>query len=151
MKNHGEAAVEYFKAGYSCAQAVACAFTEEMNMDTDTVARLASSFGGGMGRLREVCGTVSGALLVLGAVKGYDDPRDPQLKKAHYARVQDFAARFREKHGAIVCRELMAGLAAAKSTSPEAEPRTPEFYKVRPCARFVESAASILEEMLAED
>ena len=148
MKNHGEAAAEYFKAGYNCAQAVACAFAEEMGMDIETAAKLTSSFGGGMGRLREVCGAVSGALFVLGALRGYTDPQSPQAKTELYTRVQDFAARFKEKHGTIICRELLAGLDAAQSTSPVAEPRTPEFYKKRPCVRFVESAGSILDEML---
>lgn len=151
MKDHGQTAREFFFQGYNCAQAVACAFAEEMGVDVDTAAKLASSFGGGMGRMREVCGTVSGALLVLGALQGYSDPNDPELKKAHYTRVQDFAARFRAEHGSIVCRELLAGLEAAKSTSPEAEARTPEFYKKRPCVRYVESAARIAGEMLAEN
>lgn len=150
MKDHALAARELFLMGYSCAQAVACAFADEMSMDMETAAKLAASFGGGMGRLREVCGAVSGALIVLGALKGYADPEDPDAKMAHYARVQDFAARFRAKHETIICRELLAGLEAAKSTDPRAEARTPEYYRTRPCVRFVETAAGILEEMLAE-
>lgn len=150
MKDHALIAGELFLKGYSCAQAVACAFAEEMGMDMDTAARLSSSFGGGMGRMREVCGAVSGALLVLGMCRGYSDPEDPALKKNHYALVQDFAARFKERHETIICRELLEGLAAAKSTDPQATERTQEFYKTRPCRRFVETAARITEEMLAE-
>ena len=95
MKNHAELARNNFLKGYNCAQAVAIAFSEEMGMDETELAKLASSFGGGMGKMREVCGAVSGALLVYGAVHGNSDPDDADAKKAHYARVQEFAARFK--------------------------------------------------------
>lgn len=150
MKNHAEIARDHFLNGYNCAQAVACAFCEEMHLDEAAVARMVSSFGGGMGKLREVCGAVSGALFVLGVLRGYDDPKADQEKSAHYARVQDFAARFKAEHETILCRELLANVELKKENTHEPEARTPEYYITRPCARFVETAARIAEEMLAE-
>ena len=146
--NHEEKARQLFLEGYNCAQAVFCAFAEEMGMEIDQAARLSSSFGGGMGRLREVCGTVSGALLALGALIGYDDPKDPEAKAAHYRLVQEYAARFKEKNGTIICRELLKDVPVTPGGVPEA--RTPEFYARRPCLRLVGEAAGILEAMLAE-
>ncbi len=146
--DHGEEARRLFLAGYNCAQAVFCAFRDETGMDLDAAARLSSSFGGGMGRLREVCGTVSGALLALGILRGYADPQDPELKKAHYRLVQEYARRFRERNESIVCRELLKNVPVTPGGVPEA--RTPEFYQRRPCLRLVGQAAEILDEMLAE-
>ncbi len=149
MSNHRERATALFQEGYNCAQAVFCAFADVTGLDLETSARLASSFGGGLGRLREVCGAVSGAAMVLGMAEGYADPKDAQAKKDHYARVRDFAARFREANGSIVCRELLAGgdpHAAQPGGEPEA--RTPEFYKKRPCPELVGMAVDILDEML---
>lgn len=150
MKDHAKLAHDYFKQGYSCAQAVALAFKDELGMDEEAVAKLASSFGGGMGKLREVCGTVSGALLVYGALRGYASPNDAAAKAAHYAHVQDFAARFKAEHETIVCRELLKNLSLKQEHTSAPEPRTEEYYRVRPCVRFVETSARILEQMLAE-
>ncbi len=149
MLNHAQRARELFLEGYNCAQAVACAFCDVTGLSVEEAARMASSFGGGLGRLREVCGTVSGAALVLGLVKGYSDPADYAVKKAHYALVQEFARRFREVNGSIVCRELLAGVEITTGGAPEV--RTEEFYKKRPCMGLAESAAGILEEMLKSD
>ena len=150
MKNHSLIAHENFKKGYNCAQAVACAFCEEMHMDEATAAKLVSSFGGGMGKLREVCGAVSGALFVLGAMKGYCDPKADAEKSAHYALVQEFARRFKAEHETIICRELLKNIALKKENTPEPEARTDDYYRVRPCVRFVETAAKIVEDLLAE-
>lgn len=145
---HAERARQLFLQGYNCAQAVICAFEDMTGLDRETSARLASAFGGGMGRLREVCGTVSGALLVLGLVCGYADPQDQEAKKAHYRRVQEFARRFREKNGSIVCRELLHGVEIAPGPDPEA--RTPEYYAKRPCPQLAYDAAAVLDGLLAE-
>ena len=146
--DHAEEAKRLFLEGYNCAQAVFCAFCDLTGLDVDAAARMASSFGGGMGRLREVCGAVSGALLALGMLRGYDDPHDPGAKAAHYRRVQEFARRFREKNGTIVCRELLRGVPTTPGGTPE--PRTPEYYARRPCPRIIGEAAAILDEMLNE-
>ena len=146
--DHAERARALFRLGYNCAQSVFCAFCEDMGMDVGTAARLSSSFGGGMGRLREVCGAVSGAELALGFLRGYSDPGNPEQKSAHYRRVRDLAERFREANGTIICRELLKDV----KTTPGGEPekRTPEYYASRPCLRLVGEAAAILEQMLAE-
>ena len=104
MKNHAEIAEQLFLKGYNCAQAVFCAFTDVTGYDLDTSARIASSFGGGLGRLRETCGAVSAAALVLGVALGYADPADREAKKRHYALVREFAERFRALNGSISCR-----------------------------------------------
>ena len=145
----GDRAEALFREGYNCAQAVFCAFDDLTGLDRETSARLSSSFGGGMGRLREVCGTVSGALLALGLLAGYDDPRDRGSKTRHYRLVQTFAARFREETGSLICRDLLAGVDTAPG--PEPEERSEEFYRKRPCLRFVRLAAETAAAMLEEE
>lgn len=146
--DHVKRAQELHKQKYNCAQAVACAFCDVTGLDLDTMARLASSFGGGMGGLKEVCGAMSGALLVLGCAKGYDDPGNPEVKKAHYQRIKDFAERFRELQGSILCRELLEGTMTPGMT-PEEGARLG--LKPRPCPGLVAGAAAIAEEMLADE
>lgn len=148
MSKHAALARDLFLQGYNCSQAVFCAFCDVTGLDMDVAARMASSFGGGLGRLREVCGTVSGAALVLGIAKGYADPKDYDAKKAHYALVQEYARRFREANGSIVCRELLQGVEAAPGGAPEA--RTEAYYKKRPCPNLAYCAAEILDELLKE-
>ena len=150
MKNHAELARNNFLKGYNCAQAVAIAFSEEIGMSEAELARLASSFGGGMGKMREVCGAVSGALLVYGALRGNSDPEDGEAKKQHYANVRAFADRFKAEHETIICRELLHNIGLKKDAGGDPEERTPEYYRTRPCVRFVETAATVLAEMLAE-
>ena len=148
MTDHAALARQLFLEGYNCAQSVACAFCDVTGLEMDAAARMASSFGGGLGRLREVCGTVSGAALVLGMVKGYADPRDYEAKKAHYVLVQEFARRFKEQSGSIICRELLRGVETSPGGVPEE--RTAEYYRKRPCPELAYRAAGILEEMLSE-
>lgn len=148
MTDRGDKAKALFYEGYNCSQAVFCAFEDMTGLDRETSARLVCSFGGGMGRLREVCGAVSGALTVLGAAAGYSDPKDAAAKKEHYALVQEFARRFKEKHGSIICRELLSGLNVSVGGTPEA--RTKEFYEKRPCPAIIADAAEIAEELLRE-
>lgn len=145
-----ELAESNFVAGYSCAQAVVKAFADVTGFDGEQAMRLCSSFGGGMGRLREVCGAVSGMFIVEGLLEGYFDPteQDAQAQKAaHYARIQELARRFKERNASIVCREI---LGARASTNPTPEARTPEYYKTRPCAKMCGDAAEILESFLIE-
>ena len=140
--DHGMKAAELFLGGYNCAQSVAVAFCDVTGLDADFTARLSSSFGGGMGRMREVCGAVSGMLMVLGALYGYDDPGEKdRAKKAHYALVQELAGKFRERNGSIICREILKN----PPSDPSPSPRTEEFYKNRPCARLVVCAAELLD------
>ena len=146
--DHAQKARELFYVGYNCAQAVFCAFAEDMGMELRTAARLSSSFGGGIGRLREVCGALSGAELALGFLRGYADPENHEQKMTHYERVRELARRFQEKNGSYICRELLKDVKTAPGGEPEK--RTPEYYASRPCLRLVGEAAGILEQMLAE-
>ena len=145
--DHSEYAAELFLKGYNCAQAVAVAFCDVTGLDADFTARMASSFGGGMGRMREVCGAVSGMLMVAGLLYGYDIPGDDVSKKKHYTLVQTLSGKFREEVGSIVCREILKN----PPSDPNPTPRTAEFYKIRPCARMVSLAARILDEYIAEN
>ena len=138
--NYGEKAAQLFLNGYNCAQAIAVAFCDVTGQDEKAAAKMASSFGGGMGRLREVCGAVSGMFLVAGLLYGYEEPRDDREKKAHYARIQELAEAFRTQMDSIVCRELLKN----PPTDPTPSPRTEEYYKTRPCARMVFTAGEIL-------
>ena len=150
MKDHAQAAGQLFLQGYNCAQAVFCAFTDVTGYDLDTSARMASSFGGGLGRLRETCRVVSAAALVLGITEGYDDPADYEAKKRHYALVRDFAERFRAENASINCRELLTRAGLQPESGGEPEQRSEEFYRKRPCPHLVCDAARILDEMIAQ-
>ena len=143
---YAKKAMDLFKEGYNCSQAVFLAFEDKYNMDRKTALMLSSSFGGGMGRLREVCGAVSGMFMVAGVLYGYDDPKDYDKKKEHYARIQHLAKEFEKENGSIVCRELL-GLGAGKD-APAPDHRTEEYYKKRPCAELVGMAAAIMEQYI---
>lgn len=139
-----ELAESYFKQGYNCAQAVALAFKDEVSIDEKTLAMLASGFGGGLGRLREVCGAVSGMVAVLNLLEGAYDPKDSASKAEIYRKVQFIANEFKSKNGSIICRELL-GL-NNETISHVPDERTKEYYKKRPCVSLVGDAAEILEE-----
>lgn len=142
-------AVNLFKEGYNCSQAVFLAFEDKLNIERSAALKLSSSLGGGMGRLREVCGAVSGMFLVAGLLYGYDDPKDYEMKKEHYARIQHLAKEFEVLNGSIICRELL-GLGEGKDT-PAPDHRTEEYYKKRPCAELVGMAAAIMEKYISEN
>ncbi|OCN03085.1 hypothetical protein A7X67_04150 [Clostridium sp. W14A] len=147
--DHRERAVELFRQGYNCSQSVFAAYCEELGLDLPSALKLSSSFGGGMGRLREVCGAVTGMFLAAGLKEGYTDPSDPVAKAKHYERIQALAKRFEEKNGSIICRELL-GL-SVKHDSPTPEARTEQYYMKRPCSELVGIAAQILDEMFASE
>ena len=137
--SRAEQAKAYFTQGYNCAQSVYMAFADLFGMDTKQAAIIAAPLGGGMGRLREVCGACSASFLVAGLAIPCDNPIDTKSKKECYAMVQRLAERFREENGSIICRELL-GL-GEKKESPTPSPRTAEYYKKRPCAELVYLAA----------
>ena len=141
-----------FLKGYGCAQSVLLAYADLTGLDETTLAKLGSSFGGGMGRLREVCGGVTGAFAVLGLVCGYDDPADKEGKSRHYADIRELARRFTERSrgGSIVCREILQNAGLSGDKGGEAEARTAEYYEKRPCPDLVYLAAEVLGEMLWE-
>ena len=141
-----EKAAELFLEGYNCAQSVYSAFAPLMGITEKQAAKMASALGGGLCRMRETCGAVSGAMMVLGALKGYDIP-DDQAKKILYARGQRIMKQFKESFGTLNCLELLQ-LPKDSVLSPVPTPRTQEFYQKRPCARFIFEMARLLEEEL---
>ena len=142
--DHKIRAGELFLEGYNCAQAVAGAFSDLTGLDLKTSARMASAFGGGMGRMREVCGAVSGMFMVLSILYGYDDPTDNAGKRELYTQVQALADQFRQEVGSIICRDLLKNPAS----DPNPTPRTAEFYQKRPCERMVMLAAVLMDEFI---
>ncbi len=139
-------AKELFGSGCNCCQAVFCAFADEIDIDKELAMRLSAGFGGGMGRMREVCGAVSGMIMVLSEKFACADPNNKDEKAALYALVQKAANDFRAENGSIICRELL-GL-EEKTSVPVPEDRTKEYYKKRPCSELVHCAASIAEKYL---
>lgn len=139
-------AMELFQEGYNCAQAVFLAFSDWYDIDMETAVKLSSSFGGGMGRLREVCGAVSGMFMAAGTIYGYSDPKATIEKQEHYKRIQELAKEFEQENSSIICRELL-GLAKGPD-KPEPEERTAQYYKKRPCKELVGRAAAILENYI---
>lgn len=147
MTVHEEKAKALFLSGYNCSQAVFGAFCDLTGMELSAAMRLSSSMGGGMGRLREVCGAVSGMFLAAGLLYGYDDPAAAAEKREHYARIRTLAEEFKALHGSIVCRELLSGTNATAGGEPQK--RTEAFYKERPCVHMVCDAARLLDEYIA--
>ncbi len=145
---YAQKAMRLFREGYNCSQSVFLAFEDKYGIDRETAAKLASSFGGGLARMREVCGAVSGMAMAAGMLYGYASPTDYEAKAGHYARIQELAQEFREKNGSYICRELL-GLGKG-SDSPIPEKRTEEYYKKRPCPELVGMAAAIMEQYIAE-
>lgn len=148
--NHCKKAVELFKSGYNCSQAVFGAYAEELGIDFDTAIKISSSFGGGMGRMREVCGALTGAFMVIGMLDGDYDAKDNKAKAEHYKIIQEFAEEFRIQNGSIICRELL-GLSQKGADNPVPELRTEGYYKKRPCVELVELVAKNLDEKYFND
>lgn len=146
--DHAEKACQLFTEGYNCAQAVLLAFSDVTGLDTELALRMSSSFGGGMGRMREVCGTCSAMFMVAGILYGTGSNSDDEKKVEHYKRIQYLASQFKEEHETIICLDLLKGLNVNKSPVPEK--RTEQYYKARPCARFVKTAAEILDRYISE-
>ena len=143
----GEKAKELFEQGYNCAQAVFGAFAEELGIDFNMAVKISSGFGGGMGRLREVCGVVSGMFMVLNMRYGYIDPKANEEKKALYKDIQVLANEFKNENGSIICRELL-GLTKKGADSPVPEKRTEEYYKKRPCSELCRYGADLVDNFI---
>ncbi|MBR3767151.1 MAG: C_GCAxxG_C_C family protein [Clostridia bacterium] len=144
MTSHEQRAVELFKSGCNCSQSVFTAFSDITGIDEKTALRMSAPFGGGLGRLREVCGAVSGMALTAGCLWGYDNIEDKSFKTEHYALVAGMANKFSDIFGSYICREILS--LKDYQYSPVAEERTPEFYSRRPCERCIAAAARILDE-----
>ena len=141
-----EQAVEAFLGGCNCAQAVFSTYADLFVIDRQTAMNLTNSMGGGISRLREVCGTVSAMALLAGLAEGDVDPGDLKAREKVYQRTRDLTTKFEEENGSLICRELLGILGREQSARPSE--RTPEYYKKRPCAKFVACAAKIIEEDL---
>lgn len=141
-----EQAVEAFLGGCNCAQAVFSTYADLFGIDRQTAMNLTNSMGGGISRLREVCGTVSSMALLTGLAEGDVDPGDLKARERVYQRTRDLTTKFEAENGSVVCRELLGILGREMSARPSE--RTPEYYKKRPCAKFVACAAKIIEEEL---
>ena len=140
-----EKAKQNFLSGMNCAQSVLCAFEDECGLAHETALKLASGFGGGMARMREVCGAVSGMFMVLGLLYGYDDPKADTEKKQLYTDVQALAEEFRKDAGSILCREILKN----PPSDPNPSPRTAAYYAMRPCERMVYNAADLMDAFIA--
>ena len=143
--DHGTKAAELFLSGSNCAQAIVVAFCDVTGLDEKMTAKMVSGFGGGVGRLREVCGAVSGMVFVLSCLYGYDVTDAEGFKKELYKKVQTLAGSFKEQCGSIVCREILKN----PPSDPNPTERTAEYYKTRPCALMVKTAAELLDEFIA--
>ena len=143
----GEIAKQNFMNGYNCSQAVLLAFCEDFGLEKETALKISQPFGGGMGRMREVCGTVTGMLMVLGLAAGNADAKDAENKKNVYKSVQELAEKFKADNGSIICRELL-GFQKSKPETYVPSERTTEYYKKRPCPELCRYAADLLENFL---
>ena len=149
MGKRQDKAEKFFREGYNCSQSVFLAFADIYGLDQELALRISSSFGAGMGRMREVCGTVSGMLLVAGLECGTTKGKDPEGKKANYDTVQKLAAEFKKRSGgSIICRELLGLDKQKEFTDTKPEERTESYYKKRPCIQLIREAAGILERYL---
>ncbi|MBC3795768.1 C-GCAxxG-C-C family protein [Acetobacterium tundrae] len=145
MITHACQARELFEKGYNCSQSVFAAFCDETGMELETALKISSSFGGGMGRLREVCGAVTAMFMIAGIKYGYTDPRDDVKKAEHYKRIQALAFKFKERNGSYICRDL---LDMVGTDNPIPKARTDEYYQTRPCEQLVGIAAEIMDEVI---
>ena len=151
-----EKAKRLFKdGGYNCCQAVVLAYNDIFGIDDETAAAMSSGFGGGMGRMREVCGSVSGMVMLAGLIRPATDPTVKDWRTANYALVQEMAGEFKGINGSIVCKELlglvpMGSNEQAPKESPEPSDRTPEYYKKRPCEELVGISARIVGEKILQ-
>ncbi len=148
LLNKADKAESLFRTGYNCSQSVYVAFAEELGITVEEAAKKASPFGAGFGKLREVCGAVTGMVMVIGDLYGYDDPKDAEGKKKLYALVQKLCASFEESEGSLICRELL-GLEKGEDLEEPAV-RTEAYYQSRPCVKACRKAAEILEEYMKE-
>lgn len=142
-----EKAKELFLEGYNCSQSVFCAFCHRFDLDEETAKKISAGLGGGVGRMREVCGAVSASAMVLGSLCAAADGKDSKSKEKNYDLVREFSEKFLERHPSIICRELLE-LSVKMENTAKPDDRTVQYYKDRPCLKLVEDAAEILSEMI---
>ena len=142
IEARAQRATDLFKQGYNCSQAVFASCADLYGITDESLAlRLSASFGGGMGRMRMVCGAASGMFMLAGLQNGSSTPHDNQGKMANYAFVQQLAGEFKARYGSLICAELL-GL-APKPQDPKPEERTQQYYEKRPCSEMVAEAVRV--------
>ena len=146
MKSRIEQAVQTFESGFNCCQSVFVTYADLFGMDRETALKMSCSMGGGVGRMREVCGTVSAMALLTGLKCGNTDPENEEAKTYNYEMVRKLADAFKEKQSTIICRDLLGIKEREESASPSA--RTAQYYATRPCSSLVACAAGLVEELL---
>lgn len=146
MSEYTEKAVELFKSGYNCSQSIVGAFAEYMGVDFNTAIKMAAGLGGGVGRMREVCGAICGASMIAGLKYGATVGSDAESKARTYEEVQRIVNEFKKTNSTIICRELIKEPEGLLSPTPD--DRTPQYYKRRPCVKIVEDAAAAVEKVL---
>lgn len=141
-------AEQFFRQGYNCSQSVLAAWCEDLGLDLTTALKISSGFGGGIGRMREVCGALSGAIMVLGLKYGNTEGSNPKAKGENYKLVQEFTSRYKQLIGrdTIICRELLG--ISGKSDVPTPEKRTAQYYKKRPCIEMIRISSGLLGEFI---
>lgn len=147
MSVHSDRAVELFMQGFNCSQSVFAAFCDEFNMDEETALKVSAGLGAGVGRLRETCGTLTGAAMVVGMLYGATEGKDQESKQKTYKTVQQLAVEFKKQNPSVVCRELLQ-LSKDNKISYVPSERTAEYYKKRPCVRLVEQSAKAVDKIL---
>ena len=149
LEDRIQKSVELFMQGYGCCQSVVCAFSDLYGLDEEMAFRVAAGFGGGVGRMRMMCGTVSALVILAGLERGQTQGEDREGKMACYQLVRQLLETFKQRNGSIICAELlqMQGVKAETNTAQPDE-RNAEYYRIRPCARKVESAARVFAEYL---
>lgn len=140
-------AKENFCSGFNCAQAVGVAFADELKMPKETIAKMLSGFGGGVARLREVCGAISGMVFVADMLYGYSSPESVEEKAEHYQRIRELVAKFKLEVGAIRCQEIMKNA----EIGGDPEPRTYEYYRTRVCPDICALAEKTLREYIEKN
>ena len=153
MESRREEAMKNFRQGYNCTQAVVLAYCDLLGADRNQLLKMSQSFGGGMGRMRQVCGAVSGMFMVAGMLTGSPDPDNRESKRNNYDAVQKLAAAFEKRNGSIICSQLLGLEGKNSSVSPEyrtgiePEPRNEQYYKKRPCLKLIGDACDVLAEI----
>ncbi|MBD5460258.1 MAG: C_GCAxxG_C_C family protein [Lachnospiraceae bacterium] len=146
MRSRVADAVAMFESGYNCAQSVFVTYADLFGMDRETALKISCPMGGGMGRMREMCGAISSMSMLGGLKTGNTDPENQEAKTANYELTRRMADRFKAENGSMICRELLGLSGREESAAPSL--RTAEYYASRPCSRLVASAARIIEETL---
>lgn len=152
MKSRVQEAVDLFESGYACCQSVFATYADLFGLDRETALKLSGPMSAGIGRMREVCGTVSAMAMLTGLAMGFTGPEDGEAKQLSYEMVRNMSDHFKEEHGTIICRQLLGlpeGVEREESAAPEA--RTAVYYASRPCSGAVRTAAGLVEKFLLAD